>query len=158
MGKGYHFWGHLEIPLMISLFWYNPRNESVVSWSYLASIVQVSSKTWYDWWAKSRSPLGMVEAVTIIWYLLSVWKNTNYNTYMQYVSHICNNMHIPIQLHIYTWGWFFGMVGCIQQPLVNTVDGSEIRRSQPGMYKHPANNGINYLSTGAFLPSTVSIK
>ena len=32
-----------------------------------------------------------------------------------------------------------------------TVDGSEIQKKTPGIYKNPVNNGINYLSTGAGL-------
>ena len=40
-----------------------------------------------------------------------------------------------------------------------SVDGSEIRRSPPGMHKTNVNNGINYKSTGAgFFASTVSTK
>ena len=45
--------------------------------------------------------------------------------------------------------------------MMDTVDGSEIRRSSPGMQKQIVVNGVDrvdYVSTGAgFLPSTVCL-
>ena len=62
---------------------------------------------------------------------------------------------------------WWGYVSCREAPtkltpsgavLAILIDGSEIRRSPPGMKKNPVNHGINYLSSAAgFLPSTVSV-